>query len=110
MPIRLCLAPRCPAQAHYRGYCAEHARVKEQQTHRAGKAIYGTKRWKMLRRSVLFEHPLCECGCGEIATDVHHKVDLADGGDPWNRDGLQALNHACHSRITASRMRPDGKR
>jgi len=59
-----------------------------------------------LRRSVLFNHPLCECG--EIATDVHHIKDIAKGGDPWSRANLQALCHRCHSIKTKQEMMNDG--
>lgn len=70
---------------------------------RAGKKIYGSRRWQNTRRKFLFEHPLCQCenpDCHAIATDVHHRKDLAAGGDPWDPDNLMALEHACHSRIT----------
>jgi 5-methylcytosine-specific restriction endonuclease McrA len=40
-----------------------------------------------------------------IATDVHHIVDLADGGDPWSRANLEALCAPCHGRTTARRGR-----
>lgn len=105
MPIRLCLAAGCPRPASYRGYCAEHARVRERRTNRVGKAIYNSTRWKHTRRRVLFLQPLCAVeGCGEIATDVHHRVDLADGGDPWARSNLEALCHRCHSAKTRARQ------
>jgi 5-methylcytosine-specific restriction endonuclease McrA len=101
MPTRLCLHPRCPEPAAYRGRCAQHSRQREQQTH-SNKGLYNTKRWKLLRRRVLFEQPLCPCG--QIARDVHHKQDLADGGDPWARGNLEALCGPCHSRITNQRL------
>lgn len=101
MPRRLCTWPGCPDPVKYRGYCQRHARAKERGTNRAGRAIYATKRWKLLRRRKLFETPLCEAeGCGEIATDVHHRTDLADGGDPWKLANLQSLCHSHHSRET----------
>jgi 5-methylcytosine-specific restriction endonuclease McrA len=101
MPTRLCLQSQCPEPATYRGRCATHARAREKQTH-GNKSIYNSKRWKVLRRSVLFNHPLCECG--EIATDVHHIQDIEKGGDPWARDNLMALCHRCHSKITRHGM------
>lgn len=100
--IRLCSEPRCPGQATYRGKCKDHARQRERQTNRAGKRIYNSARWKNTRTKFLFDHPLCKCG--EIATDVHHRVDLKDGGDPWDFGNLEALCHACHAAITANRM------
>ena len=105
MPVKLCSSPRCPHPATYRGKCSHHSRVRERQTNRAGKAIYNTKRWQMTRKAYLAKQPLCETeGCGEIATDVHHRVDLADGGDPWNLEGLEALCHSCHSSTTRQRQ------
>lgn len=101
MPSVPCTEPLCPNASHHRGYCLEHARTRERHINRAGRRIYGTKRWALTRRRYLFEHPLCETpGCKAIAEDVHHKVDIADGGDPWNPDGLEALCHSCHSRTT----------
>jgi 5-methylcytosine-specific restriction protein A len=97
MPTRLCLNAGCPNPATYRGRCAEHARTTNRATHR-NRTIYNSKRWATTRSSVLFSHPLCPCGA--IATDVHHIVDLEQGGDPWARANLQALCHPCHSRTT----------
>lgn len=98
MPIKLCIQPGCAGRAVYRGRCAEHARRRECEIKRAGRALYRTKRWRMTRRAVLATQPVCECG--ELTTDVHHKVDIADGGDPWAPENLEALCHSCHSRLT----------
>jgi 5-methylcytosine-specific restriction enzyme A len=107
MPTRLCLEPSCPEPATARGRCPTHARINDQQINRAGHAIYRTRRWQILRRRVLFEQSLCPGvfgdPCGDIATDVHHIRDIGDGGDPWARSNLEALCHACHSRITRVR-------
>ena len=96
MPVKLCASPRCPSLATYRGKCQRHSRQRERQTNRAGKAIYNKAKWKATRKAILSESPLCPCG--EIATDVHHVVDLADGGDPWDRSNLEALCRSCHSK------------
>jgi 5-methylcytosine-specific restriction endonuclease McrA len=101
MPIRLCLTAACPDKATYRGRCQRHAKQRNTDTHRNRK-IYNSKRWKHTREAVLADQPLCPCG--QIATDVHHKVDLEDGGDPWARANLEALCHACHSTITRGRQ------
>lgn len=101
MPIRLCLEPRCPNPATYRGRCHHHARSNELHTHdRARKRIYNSRRWKLLRKRVLFEQPLCANGCDAISTDVDHIRAIEDGGDPWARTNLQALCQRCHSRKT----------
>ena len=98
MPKRLCSHPTCPNEAHYRGRCPDHARTANREGH-ANKAIYGTKRWRMLRRKVLHEQPLC-ANCGDIATDVHHITDISAGGAIYVRSNLEALCHVCHSQIT----------
>lgn len=106
-PIRLCLAPRCGSRAAHRGYCRDHAREREQRVGRAGKRVYNSKRWQQTRERVLFEQPLCECGA--IATDVHHRQDIAAGGDLWARSNLVALCHACHSRRTRAEQLGGGR-
>lgn len=97
MPSRLCLEPRCPERAVYRGRCQHHARQRERQTH-PNKGIYNSKRWRLLRRRVLFEQPLCDCG--EIATDVDHIVPIEHGGPVWSRQNLKARCGPCHARKT----------
>ena len=66
--------------------------------------IYSTKRWRITRRAYLFDHPICEACDRELATDVHHRTDIANGGDAWHPDNLQALCHQCHSTTTRSRQ------
>lgn len=105
MPSKVCLEPGCPELASYRGRCAGHARDRERRTHKH-KPVYNSKRWKLLRRRVLFEQPLCATeGCDEIATDVDHIVAIEDGGDPWARDNLTGYCHPCHSRKTNREVR-----
>jgi 5-methylcytosine-specific restriction protein A len=102
VPVRLCRAAKCANPATYRGRCASHAKERNRQTH-PGKALYNTKRWKVLRRRVLFEQPLCECG--QVATDVDHRLAIDDGGDPWARANVQGMCHQCHSIKTARELR-----
>lgn len=101
-PVRVCLKLRCPRPATYRGLCRVHARDRERRTNRVGYKLYRSKRWTNTRKRKLRETPLCE-RCGQIGTDVHHRIDLADGGDPWDLAGLEVLCHSCHSRITRLR-------
>ena len=109
MPTRLCLQAGCPNESHYRGRCAEHARSNDRNIRRAGRRIYNTAKWRHTRERVLSEQPLCATeGCDTISTDVHHIVDLDDGGDPWARSNLEALCLACHSRITRSEQLSTG--
>jgi 5-methylcytosine-specific restriction protein A len=99
MPTRLCAEPRCPNPATYRGRCPTHSQQRERQTH-PNKALYSSKRWQLTRRRVLFDHPICACGCGEVASDVDHIVPVEQGGDRWARSNLQPLAHECHARKT----------
>lgn len=104
MPVRLCLTERCPDPATYRGRCQRHAKERNTATHH-NRQIYNSKRWQMLRRSVLFNHPLCIIeGCDEIALDVDHITPLEQGGDPWSRMNLQAMCHAHHAAKTKREM------
>jgi 5-methylcytosine-specific restriction enzyme A len=101
MPVRLCSTRGCPERAVYRGRCPAHARLNERATHSPEqRRIYNSKRWQILRRWLLFDNPLCQCGCGELATDVDHVVPLDQGGDPWDPSNLQCLARNCHSRKT----------
>jgi 5-methylcytosine-specific restriction protein A len=88
---------------HYRGRCRDHARRRNAETRSQNRGVYGSSKWKNTRRRFLFENPLCAV-CGGIATDVHHRVDLQAGGAPYDWENLQALCHACHSRIGRQRQ------
>lgn len=93
-----CREPLCPGVATYRGYCPEHTRKKERRG-TYGYHLYRSKKWRRTRARVLLDRPLCD-ECRAVATDVHHRVDLEEGGAPFDMDNLQALCHSCHSRIT----------
>jgi len=104
-PISLCAVPTCPKPAVRRGRCAEHLREQGRTTRSVGWHLYRTKRWRMLRKRVLFEQPLCagwpeETECHRIATDVDHIVPLDQGGAPYARANVQALCPTCHGRKT----------
>jgi len=50
----------------------------------------------------LRSHPICEePGCGQAATDVHHRVAKRDGGLDQFKN-LEALCHSHHSKRTAA--------
>jgi hypothetical protein len=62
------------------------------------------RNWRMIRANYLRKHPTCEDPtCSEPATDVHHRIDRADGGDSSDAN-LEALCKSHHSRITARRQ------
>jgi hypothetical protein len=101
--MKLCIDPTCPEPATYRGRCAVHSREHERgQRSTSAKRVYNSKRWRIVRRHQLFEHPICACGA--IATDVDHLQDIEDGGDPWSASNLSSKCHSCHSRKTRARQ------
>jgi 5-methylcytosine-specific restriction protein A len=90
----------------YRGRCAHHQPDHTRSGTRTTKRqVYNSKRWRLTRDRYLFWNPICDTsGCNMIATDVHHRTDLDQGGDPWDLDNLQALCHQCHSIETRRRQ------
>lgn len=103
MPISVCAKSGCPNPATYRGRCQRHARQREREINRTGYSLYRSQRWKYTRRAQLMRQPLCE-ECGRIATDIHHRVDLVDGGNPWAPENLASLCRKHHSQITRKRQ------
>jgi len=87
-------------------------RYEQYQRDPTTRARYGPE-WRRIRERFLASHPLCESckGNGRLtpATEVHHKVKIADGG---THDGtnLQALCRVCHSRISATDENRWGRR
>ena len=71
--------------------------------------IYGTHRWRCIRRVVLERDGYRCCKCGKAGSlEIDHIVPLNQGCDPWARDNLQSLCRGCHIRKTASEnTRPD---
>jgi 5-methylcytosine-specific restriction enzyme A len=65
--------------------------------------MYARKRWALTRRAKLFANPLCELehpGCLGIASKVHHRVAMEDGGADYDLDNLVSTCKPCHSRET----------
>lgn len=100
MPTRLCLEPRCSEPPAYRGRCLTHRTQRNRETRSRNAKVYGTKRWRLLRRKKLKATPICERCDHVLATDVHHRQAIQDGGDPWSMTNLEALCHSCHSQVT----------
>jgi 5-methylcytosine-specific restriction endonuclease McrA len=91
----------CSRFAEQRGYCgACTTQNNKARAQRRGPRVYDRKKWDNTRKRVLFEEPLCRCGCGHISTDVDHIIPIEAGGDPWARENLQGLTRECHSRKT----------
>jgi 5-methylcytosine-specific restriction endonuclease McrA len=67
----------------------------------AGNPIYGTKRWKEVRRLTLEEDPECHwCrlkGKRTKATQADHIVELDRGGDPYDRSNLVSSCASCNA-------------
>ena len=111
MPTRapsVCRKPGCPGMVTS-GVCSQcgptaaaskaaHDATRDTAAQRG----YGG-RWQRIRAMYLRINPLCvECqkfGVTTAATDVHHIVPKREGGSDA-ASNLQALCHACHSRIT----------
>lgn len=101
-PPRRCTSPYCPNPALKRGRCQACEAARDERYQRIGETIYNTVRWRNLRRRILDERPICaRRGCRARSTDVDHVIAIADGGQPWAEDNLEALCHACHATKTA---------
>jgi 5-methylcytosine-specific restriction protein A len=110
VPISVCLEPGCPSPATWRGRCNQHARQRDKTIARAGYRTYKTAKWRRTRSRYLARHPVCELCDRAIAEQVHHVIDLADGGSAWAEANLQALCAPCHSKVTRRRqLAPQGR-
>lgn len=110
-PMRPCKKCR-KATANANGYCDAHQEFfKPAEKHRRFDACRESpaKRgydvaWIKCRNSYLALHPLCELceeqGAISVATEVHHKKPISEGGERLDHDNLQALCKSCHSSIT----------
>ena len=113
MPLRApsaCRRPGCRGLVR-NGVCSVCGALKRQpqQQHDEQRGTAAQRgydgRWQ--RRRVMFwrAHPLCAAcaaqGVTVVATDVHHLVPLRSGGSDEDSN-LQALCHACHSRVTGA--------
>ncbi|MEK6272359.1 MAG: HNH endonuclease signature motif containing protein [Actinomycetota bacterium] len=97
--MRLCSTAGCTSQVVSGNRCRECAREANRRYTSQNKRYYGRAKWRHTRRKQLHEQPLCE-QCGALAEDVHHRVDIQDGGEVWAMDNLMSMCHACHSKIT----------
>lgn len=108
-PKRPCSHPGCPNLTESR-FCPEHEKQENKRYEKydrdpQAKRRYG-RAWKRIRDRYIHAHPLCE-GCLEKgiyreATEVHHVLPLAEGGD--HRDeNLRSLCKECHARTHAKR-------
>ena len=110
-PAKPCCWPGCPELTTGR-YCPTHQRQHDRDFTRYERDPHTRRRygpeWANIRKLFLAQHPLCEMcqanGCTTPATEVHHKVPLANGGThDWSN--LAALCKSCHSSITIREAR-----
>jgi 5-methylcytosine-specific restriction protein A len=86
-------------------------RTQEQREYNRGRKdnpfykLYSSKAWRKVRKVKLSMDPLCErcrlMGLLKPATEVHHRIAVRDGGDPFDVAGLESLCKPCHSRESA---------
>ena len=60
--------------------------------------FYKSSEWKSLREKKLKANPNCEV-CGKPAQEVHHLVDLKDGGERLSMKNLVSLCKICHNKV-----------
>ena len=78
-------------------YCHEHKKkvFKDYNRGRETSTQRGyTKRWQVIRAQVLKEDPFC--GCGNVATRVHHKDHDSHN---HSRNNLISICKVCHEKI-----------
>ena len=104
-----CRAPGCK-RASRTPYCDLHQELQKQldarswvgvERSRPKSKIYNTSRWQRLRKLILSRNPICQANdCNNLSSHVDHIVPMADGGEPYELENLQALCASCHSRKT----------
>lgn len=76
--------------------CEQHRKQEQQEYDHRRKGdpfhrLYASKRWRRVREIKRAMDPLCErCNASgriEAATEVHHRVTVRDGGDPFDVTG-----------------------
>jgi 5-methylcytosine-specific restriction protein A len=106
-PTRLCLESKCPNPATAKGRCDFHRKLQERERSRvrrdearARNRLYASKHWAMVRRRKLSLNPICELCDVALATEVHHRTALEDGGEKFAAENLVSCCRPCHSRET----------
>ena len=106
-PKRMCSHPGCPELTEGR-YCEKHQKEESSKYNmaRPSKHLYGSNRWKKLRKEFLLRHPLCESckrrGVVKAAIVVDHIMPHKGNEELfWNQSNWQALCKQCHDKKTA---------
>lgn len=114
-PLHPCRHPGCTKLVAGK-YCEKHRRDANAKSRAATArhAMYLKPEWKRLRATQLLREPWCrECakrGRRVRATDVDHVIPH-DGNEQLftDKNNLQSLCHACHSRKTMAENRKNKK-
>lgn len=82
------------------GYCPRHTRAESKKRWGKDKRPNSSQRgydadWQRAREQYLRKHPFCEMS-GHVATMVHHKVPISQGGARLDEANFQALCDNCH--------------
>lgn len=95
-----CPRPAVPGHAWCEEHLARHSREEDaeyRRRHPRAGDPRGTQRWRRIAAAYLAMHPLCQ-RCGKaLARQVHHRVAIAAGGDPWDTANLLAVCLRCHA-------------
>lgn len=79
--------------------------IEDDPDRKEAKAFYSSPRWGRLRAMKLRMSPQCQCGCGDLANEVHHIVDRRECPErAFDMENLEALTKQCHARITRQRQ------
>ncbi len=110
-PKHPCSYPGCAVLVDSgKSRCDIHRKQEQREYNRGRKdnpfyKLYSSKAWRKVRKVKLVMDPLCErCrmkGLIEPAKEVHHRIEVRDGGDPFDVTGLESLCKPCHSRESA---------
>ena len=96
-PLKPCNHPGCSSLVTV-GRCEIHQKKqKEKRSLKKRDPFYGSTRWRYLRKKFLIVNPICS-RCGSKATVVHHVKEIKEGGDPFDKNNLEALCSSCHSK------------
>jgi 5-methylcytosine-specific restriction protein A len=93
-----------------KGFCEKHRKAYSQAVDRnrgtATERGYDS-RWGKFRVSYLRRHPICTCGCGGAAQEIHHIEPVKGPDDPlfYEESNLLALTKSCHSAVTMKALR-----
>lgn len=104
--MKPCSVPGCAELVQSGAYCTTHqpAHKREDNRESASQRGYDAK-WRRLRSAILAGNPICadpfrlHSRQVVLATDVDHILAKREGGRD-EKNNLQPLCHACHSRKT----------